>query len=87
MDDMGFKHQIGDIVKRVGYKLFSPSTECRWLVIEQILQRCHGGIQRHYLCTPITAHGSTGDKRQFTEIEVEPSGPFAQVEITITSST
>lgn len=82
MDDMGFKFKVGDVLQAI----FTPKTiekdeEPSWVrakevfklhVIERLYQECPGGIQRHYICRPITAKdGSPHIKYiQFNEIEV-----------------
>ena len=65
-----FKFKIGDVVRLVGSdrdvvgtrRFLDHETPCRFVVVEQWLQRCHGGFQQSYSCRTCTPGGNTMDK-------------------------
>lgn len=42
MRDYGFKYKIGDVVTT------KVKSDCKMMILDQILQVCPGGEQRHY---------------------------------------
>lgn len=63
-----FKFKIGDIVQFVEQPVepYANMGKNKKVVIERIIQECHGGIQRHYRLRG-------GDRLiDITEMEIEP---------------
>lgn len=64
MGEVTFAFELGQVVAHRS----RPAQ--RWVVLEQIAQRCHGaGVQRQYLCRKACEHAVMAER--FTEIELE----------------
>ena len=85
--EYGFKFELGDTVKhktqeidyKDGLRWGSTGIECRYFIIERLLQQCPGGTQRHYLCRAVTKTNvsvSENDSKRLNEIEIVLSEPF-----------
>ena len=42
LDKYGFKFKIGDVVTT------KVKADCKFMILDRILEECHAGIQRHY---------------------------------------
>lgn len=92
--DQFFAYQIGDIVTHKGMVLdrlipkhglwnnLSDSRTIepqRFVILERLLQECHGGIQKHYLCRVVSVEDRGAamiwESFQITEAEVCPLPP------------
>ncbi len=94
MDDFGFKFPIGKVVRHIGapvYSTVSPrkraqlsrgkatESECRFVVLERILNQCADGVQREYSCRGVLRCGNIHPQPvRFYEAELVASTPFAQ---------
>jgi len=82
MMDNVFKYEIGDIVRAVGTPEeqddlpFSSDAQARFVVLEQKMQRCIGGVQLHYLIRAVQTNGHIGRAVEVNEIMLLPSEPF-----------
>lgn len=80
--DKIFKFKIGAIVATVGVSdeqdegIFHQEKQARFVVNEQILQRCHGGVQMHYQIRAVSSDGHLGGVVQVPEIMLKASMPF-----------
>lgn len=87
-DQLGHQFAIGDIVASKGSgtstvpqmkSWLRHEAEVRYLVLEQIANRCHGGIQRHYLVRPVRPDGNVSKVLAMNEPELVASEPFQSV--------
>jgi len=87
MSDMGFKFEIGDVVKLAVSANQSASwmgktihRELRGLIVERRLEECPGGIQRHYTIRFVRSDGEFSDNTRHNEIELVASEPFPETD-------
>lgn len=86
-----FKFKIGDVVRhrisgmaedppegeRTRYFSSSTDRKTRFIILERILQECHGGIQRNYNCRAVGSEGQMADKCiNASELELVACTPF-----------
>ena len=62
-----FKFNIGDVVSHVT-TAHHGATALRYVVVEQMLSRCHGGIQRHYSVSAVFQEGAFSRREHAMEV-------------------
>lgn len=81
---LGHKFEIGSVVAAKGSatesepgKFMGSSGEMRYVVVEQVASRCHGGVQLFYTVRGVGRSGTfTTDYLRFCEVELEASESF-----------
>lgn len=86
-EDFGFRFALGDLVEHVGAApCNAESLVINWghdqrvklVIIDRILEQCHGGVQRHYTVRAVTAHGNFGQPFRCSEPELRPTTTHAE---------
>lgn len=78
--EFGFTYAIGNVLRvKVGgaQDRYYGTNPVRYVVVEQLLQICHGGIQRSLYCRVVVPGGGVQEQLAFfREFELEPADPF-----------
>lgn len=75
-----FEFEIGDVVMHRHAGLQDYGNPEKFVVLERLIQQCHGGIQTQYLVRAIGANGGVSQPFHLTGREVTAYLPESEIE-------